>query len=149
TALRSRSEGGADPQALHPGRSQDDRRPAPAALTPRRFRLPRSVGCALGLCGRAHASHAALGVRHRSGAGKEWRGTEPAPTVGVWHPCPLREGPILYRDMAETRRRQIRYGALAVAVVILAAGLILLADRVAPTPASVPAEGTRRAANGG
>lgn len=35
------------------------------------------------------------------------------------------------------------------AVVILAAGLILLADRVAPTPASVPAEGTRRAANGG
>ena len=35
-ALRGRSEGGADPQALHPGRPQDRHRPAAAALKPRR-----------------------------------------------------------------------------------------------------------------
>ena len=34
------------------------------------------------------------------------------------------EEPMRYRDWGETRKRQIRYGAWAVAVVVVAAGLI-------------------------
>jgi hypothetical protein len=44
------------------------------------------------------------------------------------------------RELVETRKRQIRYGALAVAVVVLAAGLVFLAYQVDPTTASAPAE---------
>lgn len=54
-----------------------------------------------------------------------------------------------YRDLAETRKRQIRYGALAIAVVVLAAGLIFLAHRIDPTTASAPAEDTSATAAAG
>jgi hypothetical protein len=62
-----------------------------------------------------------------------------------------------YRDLGETRKRQIRYGALAVAAVVLAAGLVVLTHRVDPSTAAAPAEeaapastaaGSRRAAAG-
>ncbi len=44
-----------------------------------------------------------------------------------------------YGDLGETKKRQIRYGALAAAAVVLAAGLIFLTQRVAPTTASTAA----------
>jgi hypothetical protein len=59
-----------------------------------------------------------------------------------------------YNDLAETKKRQIRYGALAVAVVVLAAGMIFLTHRGDPTntsaqtadapPASTASGGARR-----
>ena len=45
-----------------------------------------------------------------------------------------------YRDLGETRKRQIRYGALAVALVVVAAGLSPLGHHVDRTTASAPAE---------
>jgi len=54
-----------------------------------------------------------------------------------------------YRDLAETRKRQIRYGAVAAAVVVVAAGLIFLARHGEPATASVPAaEETASASTG-
>jgi hypothetical protein len=44
-----------------------------------------------------------------------------------------------YRELGEARKRQIRYGALAVAVVVLAAGLVIFTHHVDPTTASAPA----------
>lgn len=44
-----------------------------------------------------------------------------------------------YRDLSPTRRRQIGYGAVAALVVVLAAGLILIAHRVDPPMVSAPA----------
>ena len=41
-----------------------------------------------------------------------------------------------FRELNETRKRQLRYGALAVAVVLLAAGLIVLTHHAANAPAS-------------
>ena len=45
-----------------------------------------------------------------------------------------------YRDLGETKIRQVRYAALGVAAVVLAAGLIFLTHHVDPTTASAPAE---------
>jgi hypothetical protein len=45
-----------------------------------------------------------------------------------------------YRDVGETGRRQIRYGAAAMAIVVVAAGLIFLIHRMGPTTASVSTE---------
>jgi hypothetical protein len=41
-----------------------------------------------------------------------------------------------FRELSETRRRQLRYGALAAAVLLLAAGLIVLTHHTANAPAS-------------
>lgn len=41
-----------------------------------------------------------------------------------------------FRDLSETRKRQLRYGALAAAVLLLAAGLIVLTHHTANAPAS-------------
>ena len=43
---------------------------------------------------------------------------------------------VRFRELSETRRRQLRYGALAAAVVLLAAGLIILTHYTANAPAS-------------
>jgi hypothetical protein len=45
-----------------------------------------------------------------------------------------------YRDMGETAKRQVRYGAAAMAIVIVAAALIFLIHRMGPTSASGAAE---------
>jgi hypothetical protein len=41
-----------------------------------------------------------------------------------------------FRDLSETRKRQLRYGALAAAVLLLAAGLIVLTHHTANAPSS-------------
>lgn len=41
-----------------------------------------------------------------------------------------------FRELSETRKRQLRYGALAAAVLLLAAGLIVLTHHTANAPAS-------------
>jgi hypothetical protein len=53
-----------------------------------------------------------------------------------------------YRDLGQARKRQIRYGVLAMAVLVLAAGLSLLVRRVDPATASVPAESSDPASTG-
>jgi hypothetical protein len=52
---------------------------------------------------------------------------------------------VTFRDLSETRKRQLRYGALAAAVLLLAAGLILLSQQAAPGPDAADA-GHRAAA---
>ena len=52
-----------------------------------------------------------------------------------------------FRELSETRKRQLRYGALAAAVVLLAAGLIVLTHRTAPAPASTTDAGSRATAS--
>jgi hypothetical protein len=52
---------------------------------------------------------------------------------------------VRYRELTETRRRQIRYGALAIAVLLLAAGVIAFSHSSQRSTAS-PAEEQRRAA---
>jgi len=44
-----------------------------------------------------------------------------------------------FRKLSETRKRQVRYGALAIAVLLLAAGLILLSHRTARLPTTADA----------
>lgn len=51
----------------------------------------------------------------------------------------LPEGYVPFRELSETRKRQLRYGALATAVLLLAAGLIVLTHHTAPAPASTDA----------
>jgi hypothetical protein len=48
--------------------------------------------------------------------------------------------PMRYRELSETRKRQIRYGALAVAVAGLAAGLIFFTHHGEPATAQAPTE---------
>jgi hypothetical protein len=43
---------------------------------------------------------------------------------------------VTFRELSETRKRQLRYGALAAAVVLLAVGLIVLTHHTAQAPAS-------------
>jgi hypothetical protein len=53
-----------------------------------------------------------------------------------------------YRDWSEVRKRQVHYGASAVAVLVLVAGLSVLANRVDSPTASVPAESSDPATTG-
>jgi hypothetical protein len=52
-----------------------------------------------------------------------------------------------FRELSETRKRQLRYGALGAAVILLAGGLIVLTHHTVPAPAATDA-GHRAAAPG-